>query len=167
MAFVKRFNKSPIEFLDNCIIRINDSFEIPEPNVEPKEIKPLKEPKIKIAKELREQIAPQTDYESQVIVHIGFRAFGDVQRLRIWNNTFLKCRQTNTKSKMLFSDNIAKYPNWTIVEPGTHFSFTLIFEKLPKACLTFDLIEDIPEAGGFFIKGIERNNLNIYNLRLL
>ena len=27
-AFIKRFNKSPIEFTDNCIISINDSFEI-------------------------------------------------------------------------------------------------------------------------------------------
>ncbi|SRX73355.1 hypothetical protein [Aequorivita antarctica] len=28
LAFIRRFNKSPIEFTDNCIIRISDCFEI-------------------------------------------------------------------------------------------------------------------------------------------
>lgn len=127
---------------------------------------PKKVPIIKIAKELKEQIATQTEIESQVIVHINFQPSLIPQFFRVWSNTFLRCKESGTKCKMLFSENIAGYPQWSRVEPGDPFSFTLIFENLPKECLTFDLIEEIPEEGGFLFKNIERNNTNVYNLKM-
>ncbi|NGX85264.1 hypothetical protein [Aequorivita sp. KMM 9714] len=159
LAIIKRFKKPLIELKD-ITLSINEGFEIPNLSLE------IKDPKIQIAKELKDQSATQTDTESQVIIHIDLGPYRDVQRLRIWNNTYLKCHQTARKSKMLFSENIAVYPNWCFVKPGTIFSFTLIFENLPKDCLAFDLIEDIPEMGGFFFKGIRRNNSNVYHLRM-
>lgn len=128
---------------------------------------PKKETTIEIAKELKDQIATQAETESQVIVHISLKPNRFIQTLRIWNNTFLKCRESGAKCKMLFSENIAVYPQWTNVAPGLGHSFTLIFENLPKDCTSFDLIEDIPEYGGFLFKNIERNNSNVYNLILL
>jgi len=128
---------------------------------------PKKETTIEIAKELKDQIATQTETESQVIVHITYRAMEVNERLRVWSNTFLKCKESRIKCKMLFSENIAVYPQWTNVALGSTLSFTLIFENLPKDCISFDLIEDIPESGGFLFKGIERNNSNVYNLILL
>lgn len=158
-AIIRRFNKTPIDFKDT-ILNINEGSGIPNLSLE------IEDPKIQIAKEIKKKFATQTDTESQVIIHIDLGPYRDVQRLRIWNNTYLKCHQTARKSKMLFSENIAVYPNWCFVKPGTIFSFTLIFENLPKDCLAFDLIEDIPEMGGFFFKGIRRNNSNVYHLRM-
>jgi hypothetical protein len=45
---------------------------------------------------------------------------------------------------------------------GKSFRFTLIFSGLSKSCEFFDLLEDIPEAGGFFIQNIKRNKDDIY-----
>jgi hypothetical protein len=45
--------------------------------------------------------------------------------------------------------------------------FTLFFAPLPKSCEFFDLLEDIPQAGGFFIQNIKRNKSDIYNLDIL
>ncbi|WP_313115159.1 hypothetical protein [Aequorivita sediminis] len=159
LAIIKRFNKIPIK-LKNTVLRINDGFEISNLSVE------KKDPKIQIAKEIKKMFSTQTETESQVIVDIDLGPYRDVQRMRIWNNTYLKCHQTARKSKMLFSENIAVYPNWCFVKPGTIFSFTLIFENLLKECLSFDLVEDIPEMGGFLFNGIKKNNSNVYHLRM-
>src|SRR5690554_3905979 len=91
--------------------------------------------KIEIANELWESIASQTEIESQVIMHIATRAIGSNQRLRIWKDTFLKYKKTGIDCKMLFSENIADYPFWTILTPGgPPYIFTLIFQNLPKEC---------------------------------
>lgn len=40
--------------------------------------------------------------------------------------------------------------------------FTLIFEELSKGCKNFDLIEMIPQSGGFEAFNISRNNMDVY-----
>jgi hypothetical protein len=52
-----------------------------------------------------------------------------------------------------------------IPDKGT-YSFLLIFSALPKACILFDLIEDIPQPGGFLVKGIKRNKTDVYRITL-
>jgi hypothetical protein len=37
---------------------------------------------------------------------------------------------------------------------------------LPKKCTVFDLIEEIPEPGGFYIPNIQRNNSDVYHLEI-
>ena len=125
-----------------------------------------KEPKIEIAKELKEQLATQTETESQVIIHISYCSGIDPTDLRIWNNTYLECKDSGTRSGLLFSENIAIYPNWIRVGSYTSLDFTLIFENLPKGCNKFDLIEDIPEEGGFLFKDIPKNSSNVYYQKL-
>ncbi|MCG2431929.1 hypothetical protein [Aequorivita xiaoshiensis] len=158
-AIFRRLNKTPVDFKDT-VLSTNENSDIPNLSVE------IKDPKIQIVKEIKKKFTTKTDTESQVIVHIDSGPYRDSQRLRIWDNTYLKCKQTARTSKLLFSENIAIYPKWSFVASGTIFSFTLIFENLPKECLSFDLIENIPEMGGFFFKGIRRNNPNVYHLRM-
>lgn len=44
--------------------------------------------------------------------------------------------------------------------------FTLVFSGLPKDCKMFDLIEVIPEEGGFHVKEIRRNESDIYRVKI-
>ncbi|MPN29566.1 hypothetical protein SDC9_177019 [bioreactor metagenome] len=44
------------------------------------------------------------------------------------------------------------------------FWFTLVFSGLPDECTTFDLIEEIPEEGGFFVPNIKRNGTDVYRV---
>ena len=127
----------------------------------------IKQPKIEIAKELKELVATKTETESQVIVHINYYTTYMEDKIRIWNNTYLQCKDSGTKSKLLFSENIAVFPQWTVLKTYTYIEFTLIFENLPKGCNQFDLIENIPESGGFLFKDIKRNDANVYTLKLL
>ena len=46
------------------------------------------------------------------------------------------------------------------------FWFTLVFSGLPKECESFDLKEEIPEEGGFFVKNIRRNNSDVYRIKI-
>ncbi|WLD24801.1 hypothetical protein NU10_05330 [Flavobacterium dauae] len=40
--------------------------------------------------------------------------------------------------------------------------FTLIFKGLSKSCESFDLVEIIPEEGGFEVLNINRNSSDVY-----
>jgi len=51
-------------------------------------------------------------------------------------------------------------PDYTTVQ------FTLFFAPLPKSCKVFDLLEDIFESNGFKVKGIERNNSDVYFIQI-
>ena len=124
------------------------------------------QPKIEIAKELKEQMRTQVETESQVIVHIKFFTGHTASLLRVWDNVYLQCKDSEIRSKLLFSENIAIYPEMTKIEAYSSLDFTLVFENLPKECSSFDLIEDIPEKGGFHFKSIQRNDSNVYRLRL-
>lgn len=103
--------------------------------------------------------------ESQVIVHGFFRGSeNDADLIRIWRSTFLIPHDSSHRSKLMHIENITLYPNWTMILPGQEHRFTLIFSGLPKSCKTFDLIEEIPQAGGFEIRNIQRNKMDVYRI---
>jgi hypothetical protein len=111
----------------------------------------------------KHKVLPET--ESQVIVHGSFKgSYSDFDLIRIWRTTYLIPHETPQRSKLLHADNITIYPNWTMVAPGENYRFTLIFSGLPKSCKMFDLIEEIPQAGGFEIRDIQRNKMDVYRL---
>ncbi len=85
-------------------------------------------------------------------------------RIRIWPSTFL-IQNNGVRKKMLQHYNIALYPEWIIVKSHPHI-FTLIFEGLDKDCVSFDLLEDIPEPGEFYVRGIQRNQTDVYSVSL-
>jgi hypothetical protein len=65
-------------------------------------------------------------------------------------------------SKLITAFNISFAPQWTLNDGK---GFTLIFEGLSKGCTLFDLKEIIPQDGGFEIKGIPRNTMDVYQVR--
>lgn len=96
--------------------------------------------------------------EKMVIVHVSVN---EESLIRIWPTTFL-IQEDGTRKKLLQAYNITKYPMWKWVLKGHRF--TLVFEGLDKYCLLFDLLEDIPDEGGFHVENIERNKSDVYQI---
>ncbi len=129
-------------------------IEIPEPKI--------KSPKTEISTELK----TLPSEESQVIVHGHFQSSHESHELiRIWRTTYLIPHDQYHKSRLLHFENITLYPEWTIIPLGSTYRFTLIFSSLPKACKVFDLIEEIPQSGGFEIRDIARTKSDVYHLK--
>ena len=101
-----------------------------------------------------------------VIVHCLYKAAMD-GGIRIWNSTVLIDKASGDRSKMHHAENISIAPEWTYVPDGKTHRFTIIFTPLPKSCECFDLLEDIPQPGGFFIQNIRRNKSDVYHVKIL
>lgn len=117
-----------------------------------------------IDKETRHRLLNQVKEEAQVIVHCSYTGTMSDDKIRIWKSTFLYAKNSSHRSKLVHVENITMYPTWMNVDWGQTVNFTLIFTGLPKHCKQFDMIENIPEPGGFVIKNIERNNSDVYLL---
>ena len=105
----------------------------------------------------------EVELESQVVIHGVYTADHFASRIRIWPSTYLVDRHSQHKSQLIWHEGISMYPTWTWLNPGKNY-FTLIFGGLPKSCVIFDLVEEIPEPGGFLIEGILRNHSDVYNV---
>lgn len=106
-------------------------------------------------------VAEQTSVEKSTIVHCVFNEPWGL--IRIWPTTLLS-QNCGGYKKLLHAYNIAAHPHWKYVE--YNHVFTLVFEGLDSACTQFDLVEDIPEPGGFYISNIRRNETDVYFLDL-
>lgn len=127
---------------------------------------PLVAPKIKIDTETRLHLLTDREEEAQVIVHCHFFAPNESSLIRIWKTTYLFAHRSSHKSLLLHAENITLFPLWTGVEANKMHSFTLIFSPLPKNCSSFDLIEKIPESGGFEVLNITRNEMDVYKVKI-
>lgn len=114
---------------------------------------------------LREELLTHIDERGQVTVRCSF-ASHDFNLIRIWRSTCLICYDTGQRSELLYADGIAIAPQWMPVLPGSPVRFTLVFAPLPRACSYFDLLEDIPQAGGFHVAGIRRNERDLYEVEI-
>ncbi len=128
---------------------------IPEPPVKTKP---------SVEQEVLASIDPATLEDSFVYVHCYFDNQSDDMLIRIWRSTFLIDRASGSRSELIHAENISYAPQWTMIPRKGTFSFLLIFSALPKDCVVFDLLEDIPQAGGFFIQDIKRNQLDVYHV---
>ena len=137
----------------------------PRSNTEPEEHTEttIAVPAVRFDEKLKEEILGQIHEEKAVIVHCLYHAEIDGS-IRIWNSTFLIDKASGERSHMHHAENITLAPEWTYVPEGKSYRFTLIFAPLPGSCELFDLLEDIPQAGGFFIRNIKRNKSDIYNV---
>lgn len=117
-----------------------------------------------LSPEFKNEIITESPEESQVTIH--FTIYGSQPGLyvRIWNSIELFPKGFIFPSKLIHAENISFYPQWTPIPEGGKLEFTLIFSGLPKECKYFDLIESIPEPGGFVFRNIERNNMDVYHL---
>lgn len=107
---------------------------------------------------------PQLLEDSFVYVHCHFDNPSDDMLIRIWRTTFLIDRASGVRSQLLHAENISYAPQWTIIPRKGDFTFLLIFGGLPKSCAVFDLVEEIAQPGGFFVKDIRRNETDVYHI---
>lgn len=127
----------------------------------------ITKPKVEIDKKLLTELLALTKEEKQVIVHCLFDArdmWG--AKIRIWPSTFLYDVGSSHRSELVHVDNISICPQWTEVPQGKIAHFSLLFSGLPSVCSTFDLIEEIPQAGGFKVTGIKRNETDVYYVKV-
>lgn len=117
--------------------------------------------------ELKRQLQHLVDEEAQVLVHCTYEADDWGGGIRIWHSTFLVDQNSGHRSRLLHAENITFMPVWTFLRPYERIHFLLVFERLPKGCVLFDLIEEIPESGGFEVRDIRRNKSDVYRVRLL
>lgn len=114
---------------------------------------------------LKKQAMEATQEEKQVIVHCRYTCtnmYG--MNIRIWPSTFLIAKDVGHRSELVHAENIPFAPNWIFIPPGSSSQFSLFFTGLPKDCQTFDLVEVIPQEGGFYISDIERNGMDVYEV---
>lgn len=124
--------------------------------------RPLVKPVVDV--ETLESIDPQLLEDSFVYVHCHFDNPSDDMLIRIWRTTFLIDRASGVRSQLLHAENISYAPQWTIIPRKGDFTFLLIFGGLPKSCTMFDLVEEIAQPGGFFVKDIRRNETDVYHI---
>ncbi len=108
------------------------------------------------------KIFSEFEEESQVIVHCHMDCTEFADAARIWPSTYLIDNATGIRYPMVHKENITLYPYWTHIPEGSSLNFTLFFKGLPKSCKSFDLIEVIPQPGGFECKKIPRNKDDVY-----
>jgi len=104
--------------------------------------------------------------DSYVYVHCSFPIPTPGMLIRIWKTTFLSDHHSPSRSQLIHAENISYAPEWTMIPDKGTYSFLLIFSALPKSCVLFDLIEDIPQPNGFLVKGIKRNKTDVYRITL-
>ncbi len=116
--------------------------------------------------ELLASLHPELLNDSYIYVHCHFNNHFENMLIRIWRTTFLIDRTSGSRSSLIHAENITYAPVWTLVPDLQPFNFLLIFTALPKTCAQFDLVEEISQAGGFFVKNIQRNERDVYHVRL-
>lgn len=113
--------------------------------------------------EVEEEVKTLEEKERQTIVHCKhYLNMGD--GIRIWRTTFLVEKPTGIKRKLIHAENITMHPTWTVADKNGNYHFTLYFEGLSKSCTEFDLVEEIPQPGGFVVGNIPRNNQDVYRV---
>lgn len=115
--------------------------------------------------ELRAALLTDVEEQGQITVHCTLRSeWADM--VRIWPSTYLICSTTGQRSRLLHAEGITYAPLWQPLPPGSVLHFTLVFEPLPKHCILFDLVEEIPDPGGFHCPSILRNTMDLYHVEL-
>lgn len=121
-------------------------------------------PKIRTATKAKDLLLEQTDECGFAVVHCQVDIAIECN-LRIWPSTFLIPAEGGCRCKLVHCEGISFFPEWQLAE-GPVARFTLYFEGLPKGCRTFDLVEIIPEPGGFESRNIVRNASDVYRVSL-
>ena len=145
--------------MKNTLINVEQELldlKVEEPQVE--RIKP------EIDSSILEEIEQSNEIEKQVVVHCEYTSRYEEDMIIIWKTTFLNDRNSTHKSKLISTFNIPIHPTWLILKPFSKHTFTLVFTGLPKSCKMFDLSEEIPEGGAFYIGKIKRNKSDVYRI---
>lgn len=130
----------------------------------------IQEPPVKtkpeVGVEVLSSISPATLEDSFVYVHCYFQNDNKDALVRIWRTTYLVDTASGSRSELVHAQNISFAPLWTLIPDHSTFNFLLIFSALPKSCTQFDLIEEIPQPGGFVVRNIRRNQTDVYHIEV-
>lgn len=129
-------------------------------------IKEIPTVKPEIGTEVLTSIDPNSLTDSYVYVHCHYQNEYDEMFIRVWRSTFLIDRTSDSRAQLVHAENISYAPQWTYIPGKQLYTFLLIFSALPKDCNVFDLVEDIPQAGGFHVSGISRNEQDVYHVTI-
>jgi hypothetical protein len=130
----------------------------------------IAEPPVKVKPEVDTEvlssISPAALEDSYIYVHCYCNNTFKDMLIRIWRSTFLIDQGSSARAKLIHAENISFAPVWTRIPDPQTYSFLLIFETLPKSCKQFDLIEEIPQPGGFEVRNIVRNDTDVYHINI-
>lgn len=129
-------------------------------------IKDIPVVKPEISTDVLTSIDPDSLTDAYIYVHCHYQNEYDEMFIRVWRSTFLVDRDSGSRAKLVHAENISYAPIWTYIPGKQMYTFLLIFSTLPKDCTVFDLIEDIPQAGGFHVSGIARNEQDVYHVTI-
>ena len=130
----------------------------------------IHEPPVKVKPSVDDKVLTSIELsvldDSYVYVHCSFDNMWREALIRIWKTTFLIDRGSGAKSRLVHAENISVAPLWTVIPDNCIHNFILIFSALPKSCSSFDLVEEIPQPGGFVVKDIQRNARDVYHVTM-
>lgn len=129
-------------------------------------IKEIPTVKPEIGTDVLTSIDPNSLTDSYIYVHCHYQNEFPEMFIRVWRSTFLIDRNSSSRAQLVHAENISYAPEWTYIPGKQLYTFLLIFSALPKDCKVFDLVEDIPQAGGFFVSGISRNGQDVYHVTI-
>jgi hypothetical protein len=130
-------------------------------------IKEIPAVKPEIGADVLTSIDPNSLTDSYIYVHCHYQNEYDEMFIRVWRSTFLIDLASASRAQLVHAENISYAPQWTYIPGKQLYTFLLIFSALPKDCKIFDLVEDIPQAGGFHVSGIVRNELDVYHVTIV
>jgi hypothetical protein len=133
-------------------------------DVDPSALTPSRVKKPYVAELVFKAAKTSVSASQNVYVHCYFQNAWDDAFIRIWRSTFLVDRNSGEKASLMHAENIAVAPLWMLIRNRKVHRFLLIFSRLPKECSSFDLIEDIPQSGGFCVRQINRNGQDVYHV---
>ncbi|MBS1951083.1 MAG: hypothetical protein OJF59_002982 [Cytophagales bacterium] len=122
--------------------------------------------KIQVGVDLLASVDPLILEDSYIYVHCSIDVPTPGLFMRIWKTTVLRDCHSRAKATLIHAENISYAPVWTHVLNCEKYPFLLIFSALPRTCSAFDLIEDIPQPGGFAALNIARNQSDVYHIHL-
>lgn len=117
--------------------------------------------------EILTDILPGVLEDGHIYVHCHCKNAGDDLLVRIWRTTYLIDTTSGAKNQLIHAENITMAPQWTLVPSHATHNFLLIFGSLHSSCKSFDLVEEITQPGGFEVRGIKRNDADVYHIHLL
>ncbi len=130
-------------------------------------VSPVRTPVTRMRRSVKKQLREETREEKQVTIHCHYTCTNPYgMYIRIWPTTYLIAHDIQHRSDLLHVENIPVFPIWLAVPPGVRRQFTLIFSGLPKSCNRFDLKEEIPQSGGFFVGDIVRSETDVYHVEI-
>jgi hypothetical protein len=123
-------------------------------------------PFIDITESVRMSLSALRYDEAQVTLHIKFPTADWLAKMVDWPTTFLLPEDGFQKSRLVALSTIASPSELREFATGINSSFSMVFTGLPEDCKSFYFWQDIYHSNGFYLKHIDRNETDVYQISL-